>query len=83
MFEEIDENGDGGITLEEAVKYFSKRGYLTKVIKDAFFEVDSDLNGTLDFSEFQGKWESVLRLSDRFAIELSAASLKLFISNNQ
>ena len=59
LFNKIDDNGDGSITQEEAVKFWGKNW--AKVNAQAMFnEVDDDNNGSVTFDEWLDFWKNVL-----------------------
>ena len=63
LFNKIDDNGDGSITQEEAVKFWGKNW--AKVNAQAMFnEVDDDNNGSVTFEEWLDFWKNVLSQPD-------------------
>mmetsp|Transcript_89121 Transcript_89121/g.171510 ORF Transcript_89121/g.171510 Transcript_89121/m.171510 type:complete len:120 (+) Transcript_89121:137-496(+) len=62
LFKQLDIDGDGEITKEEAKEFFSRKSKLNSVSADAMFsEVDDDRSETITKTEFMGFWEQVRR----------------------
>jgi len=60
LFEKMDADGNGEITREEARAFWGKN--FAKVNAQAMFnEVDDDNSGAVDFPEWVGFWENVIK----------------------
>ena len=53
MFSVIDENGDGGISLEELTKHLLKSGYNEAAVQKVFDKLDTDKSGELSRDELR------------------------------
>merc|ERR550534_1665282 len=60
LFNQLDKDGDGHVTKQEAKEFFSKKSKINAVSAEAMFqEVDDDRNEKITKVEFMSFWEQV------------------------